>query len=154
MVSPKATNFQEKLSNSAAVWQSSKLWIGSYPLPVEVLSGDYKQKRLLEALIESNVITDHLSILRRAHGSVLIRHIVRYPCQLYRLSPLRMESVFLPDSPVEAKFLNEQDRLVAIERLRMNQMGVMSRIWKWDHLRESFLDIKTWFWFALIFSIS
>jgi MFS family permease len=62
--------------------------------------------------------------------------------------------VFLPDSPIEAKFLNERDKLIAVERLRMNQMGVMSRTWKWEHLRESFLDPKTWCWFALIFSIS
>jgi hypothetical protein len=67
---------------------------------------------------------------------------------------LSLISVFLPDSPVEAKFLNENDKLIAIERLRMNQMGVMSRTWKWDHLKESFLDLKTWFWFALIISIS
>lgn len=63
-------------------------------------------------------------------------------------------SVFLPDSPVEAKFLNDHDKLLAIERLRMNQMGVMSREWKWAHLKESFFDPKTWCWFALIFSIS
>ncbi len=58
---------------------------------------------------------------------------------------LTIVSVFLPDSPVEAKFLNENEKLIAIERLRMNQMGVMSRTWKWDHLKESILDVKTWF---------
>lgn len=60
----------------------------------------------------------------------------------------------MPDSPVEAKFLNEHDKLLAVERLRANQMGVVSTIWKWDHAIESLLDLKTWFWFALIFSIS
>lgn len=55
---------------------------------------------------------------------------------------------------MEAKFLKGDDKLIAIERLRANQMGVASRVWKWDHLLESFLDIKTWFWFAMIFSIS
>jgi len=62
--------------------------------------------------------------------------------------------VFLPDSPVEAKFLGDQDKLIAIERLRMNQMGVMSREWRWDHVREAMADLKTWCWFALLFSIS
>ncbi|KAK6213140.1 Major facilitator superfamily transporter [Colletotrichum higginsianum IMI 349063] len=62
--------------------------------------------------------------------------------------------LYMPDSPVEAKFLNDHDKLIAIERLRMNQQGVMSREWRWDHLKESLLDIKTWFWFALVFSIS
>jgi len=34
---------------------------------------------------------------------------------------------FLPDSPMEAKFLDDHEKLIALERLRMNQMGVMSR---------------------------
>jgi hypothetical protein len=62
--------------------------------------------------------------------------------------------VFMPDSPVEAKFLNARDKLVAIERLRMNQMGVMSREWRWDHVKEAIIDLKTWCWFALLLSIS
>ncbi|GME22857.1 Major facilitator superfamily [Neofusicoccum parvum] len=62
--------------------------------------------------------------------------------------------VFMPDSPMEAKFLKGDDKLIAIERLRANQMGVASREWKWDHVRETFLDLKTWLWFALIISIS
>ncbi|KAI2469060.1 MFS general substrate transporter [Annulohypoxylon bovei var. microspora] len=61
---------------------------------------------------------------------------------------------FMPDSPVEAKFLNDHDKQVAIERLRMNQMGVISREWRNDHLKEALLDPKSWFWFALMFSIS
>jgi hypothetical protein len=65
-----------------------------------------------------------------------------------------MYSIVMPDSPMEAKFLKGDDKLIAIERLRANQMGVASRVWKWDHLLESFLDMKTWFWFAMIFSIS
>jgi hypothetical protein len=65
-----------------------------------------------------------------------------------------MHSIVMPDSPMEAKFLKGDDKLIAIERLRANQMGVASRVWKWEHLLESFLDMKTWFWFAMIFSIS
>jgi len=63
-------------------------------------------------------------------------------------------SLYLPDSPVDAKFLNDHDKLIALERLRANQMGVVSTEWKWEHVIESLLDIKTWCWFALIFSIS
>ncbi|KUJ08932.1 allantoate permease [Mollisia scopiformis] len=61
---------------------------------------------------------------------------------------------FLPDSPVDAKFLNDHDKFLAVERLRANQMGVVSTVWKWEHVTESLLDVKTWCWFALIFSIS
>ncbi|RDW88008.1 hypothetical protein BP6252_00040 [Coleophoma cylindrospora] len=62
--------------------------------------------------------------------------------------------LIMPDSPVEARFLSEEEKLMAIERLRANQMGVVSTEWRWGHVYESFADIKTWLWFALIFSIS
>ncbi|KAH6972906.1 major facilitator superfamily domain-containing protein [Ilyonectria sp. MPI-CAGE-AT-0026] len=61
---------------------------------------------------------------------------------------------YMPDSPAEAKFLSKHDKLIAIERLRMNQTGVMTREWRWDHLWEMIRDVKTWLWFALTFSIS
>lgn len=62
--------------------------------------------------------------------------------------------LFMADSPVDAKFLNDHDKVLAVERLRDNQMGVVSTEWKWDHVIDSLLDFKTWCWFALIFSIS
>jgi hypothetical protein len=60
----------------------------------------------------------------------------------------------MPDSPVEAKFLSEDEKLIAVERLRMNQMGVASRVWKWEHVLEAVLDIKTWLWFSMLTAIS
>ncbi|KAK4942597.1 hypothetical protein LTR10_017726 [Elasticomyces elasticus] len=60
----------------------------------------------------------------------------------------------LPDSPVSARFLNDEDKLVAIERLRANNQGIEGNQWKWSHVREAALDIKTWLWGAMMFSIS
>ncbi|KXJ90136.1 major facilitator superfamily transporter [Microdochium bolleyi] len=62
--------------------------------------------------------------------------------------------IFMPDSPIEARFLNDHEKLIAIERLRVNQMGVASHEWRPDHLKETLLDLKTWLWFALSLSIS
>ena len=62
--------------------------------------------------------------------------------------------LFMPDSPMEAKFLNDIEKLIAVERLRMNQMGVASRVWKWDHVMEAFLDVKTWLWFSMLTAVS
>ncbi|KAI4869679.1 MFS general substrate transporter [Hypoxylon rubiginosum] len=62
--------------------------------------------------------------------------------------------VFMPDSPMEAKYLSERERIIAVERLRANQMGVASRQWKWDHVKETFMDVKTLLWFLLIVAIS
>ncbi|KAI1075022.1 MFS general substrate transporter [Whalleya microplaca] len=60
----------------------------------------------------------------------------------------------MPDSPMEAKYLNERERLISVERLRANQMGVASRQWRWDHVKETFTDFKTLLWFILVTSIS
>jgi hypothetical protein len=61
---------------------------------------------------------------------------------------------FMPDSPMEAKFLDDHEKLIAVERLRMNQMGVASRVWKWDHVLEAFIDPKTWLWFSMLTAVS
>lgn len=60
----------------------------------------------------------------------------------------------MPDSPMEAKFLGEREKVIAVERLRANQMGIISREWRWDHVWETLLDVKTWIWFILIIAIS
>lgn len=62
--------------------------------------------------------------------------------------------VLMPDSPMETKFMSEREKLIAVERLRANQTGVASRKWRWDHVWETLLDLKTWLWFVLIVAIS
>lgn len=61
---------------------------------------------------------------------------------------------FLPDSPMTARFFTEDDRLIAIERLRDNQQGVENDKWNWAHVREALMDFKTWMWGFMMFSIS
>lgn len=36
----------------------------------------------------------------------------------------------------------------------MNQQGIENHEWKWDHVKEACLDLKSWLWFALMMSIS
>ncbi len=62
--------------------------------------------------------------------------------------------IYMPDSPMEAKYLRQREKVVAVERLRANQMGVESRHWRWDHVLETMVDLKTWCWFVAIVSIS
>ncbi|GFF83921.1 uncharacterized transporter C757.13 [Aspergillus lentulus] len=62
--------------------------------------------------------------------------------------------IFMPDSPMEAKCLSDREKVIAVERLRANQMGIISRKWRWDHVCETFYDLKTWCWFFLVVSIS
>ncbi|KXT01426.1 hypothetical protein AC578_9507 [Pseudocercospora eumusae] len=65
-------------------------------------------------------------------------------------------SVFLwmPDSPMTAKFLTEPEKVVAVERLRSNQMGIVTRKWRWDHVLEVFYDLKTYCWFFIVAAVS
>ncbi|TKA62601.1 hypothetical protein B0A55_11105 [Friedmanniomyces simplex] len=62
--------------------------------------------------------------------------------------------IFLPDSPMQARFLTADEKLIAIERLRMNQQGISSGEWRWDHVRDCLLDLKTWLWVAMLTAIS
>jgi MFS family permease len=75
-------------------------------------------------------------------------------CGLLTVCYSALVFIFLPDSPIDAKFFTEHDKLLSVERLRANQMGVVSNVWKWDHAKEVALDPKTYCWFALIFSVS
>ena len=36
----------------------------------------------------------------------------------------------------------------------MNQMGLSSGVWRWEHVVECVLDFKTWLWFALLTAVS
>ena len=62
--------------------------------------------------------------------------------------------IWLPDSPMKARFLSQEEKLIAIERLRMNQQGIASGTWRWDHVWECLLDPKTWIWTALLTAVS
>lgn len=57
----------------------------------------------------------------------------------------------LPNSPTTAKFLNKgSDRLIALERIRENNTGTKSNVWKWDQAWETVKDPKTYIW-AMMF---
>lgn len=36
----------------------------------------------------------------------------------------------------------------------MNQQGIENHEWKWEHVKEACMDLKSWLWFALMLSIS
>ncbi|KAI7188100.1 hypothetical protein KC352_g22126 [Hortaea werneckii] len=48
-----------------------------------------------------------------------------------------------------ARFLSEEDKPKAIERLRANQTGTGTREFKWSHILEMFLEPKTFLWIGL-----
>jgi MFS family permease len=50
----------------------------------------------------------------------------------------------LPSSPVSAWFLTQDERVVAVERMRYGQTGIRCQKLKWSQIKESILDVKVW----------
>lgn len=58
----------------------------------------------------------------------------------------------LPDSPIDAKFLTEEERKIAVERLKDNQAGFKSNEIDRVQILEAFKDVQTWLLAILIFA--
>ncbi|TFY71367.1 hypothetical protein EVG20_g1640 [Dentipellis fragilis] len=52
--------------------------------------------------------------------------------------------LFFPDSPTTAWFLTPEERVTAVQRIRVNQAGVENKVWKRDQAIETLKDPKTW----------
>jgi len=50
---------------------------------------------------------------------------------------------FLDSDVASARFFNDHEKAQAIERLRANQTGTGSNEFKWDQVKEIFIDPKT-----------
>ncbi|PYH32952.1 vitamin H transporter [Aspergillus neoniger CBS 115656] len=65
---------------------------------------------------------------------------------------LSLVFIFLmPDTPMQAWFMNDEDRLKAVTRVRMNMTGIKSSEFKWRQCTEALLDAKTWLFCAITF---
>ncbi|KAG9004374.1 hypothetical protein FRB90_010951 [Tulasnella sp. 427] len=53
----------------------------------------------------------------------------------------------MPNNPATARFLNEDEKINVIKRIRINQNGVEAKVWKRYQFIEAFTDPKTWFFF-------
>ena len=52
--------------------------------------------------------------------------------------------LFLPDSPMQAHFLTAEEKIAALERVRLDQAGVHNKHIKRYQIIETFKDIRTW----------
>lgn len=61
----------------------------------------------------------------------------------------------IPDSQLNARWLSKEDRVLAVERVRVNQQGIGNKHFKWYQLKEALLDPLTWafFFYALVADI-
>ncbi|KAJ5809390.1 uncharacterized protein N7503_001608 [Penicillium pulvis] len=56
---------------------------------------------------------------------------------------------FLPDLPSTARFLNERERAIALDRIAGNRQGVKNHQFKWDQVWQAARDPKTWLLFVM-----
>lgn len=61
-------------------------------------------------------------------------------------------SFFIPDAPTDAWFLTPEERLAAVERLRVGQTGIRNHAIKGDQVREALLDPTVWLVFVMMAS--
>jgi hypothetical protein len=60
---------------------------------------------------------------------------------------------FPPDNPVVAKFLSQDERVLAVERMRAGQTGIASRKFKAYQVKEALLDVETWAFVVISFCV-
>ncbi|KZZ88165.1 Major facilitator superfamily domain, general substrate transporter [Moelleriella libera RCEF 2490] len=62
----------------------------------------------------------------------------------------------LPDNPMNAHFLTEEEKFHATKRLANNRTGIATKDsrWKWDQALESVLDVKVWLVFSYNLAIN
>jgi ACS family allantoate permease-like MFS transporter len=50
----------------------------------------------------------------------------------------------MPDSQLNARWLSKEDRILAVERVRVNQQGIGNKHFKFYQVREALVDPLTW----------
>lgn len=62
--------------------------------------------------------------------------------------------IFLPNDPMNAIFLNKEQKYHAVQRLAKNKTGIVNKKFKIDQAKEAFLDPKTWLLFFFNIAIN
>ena len=51
---------------------------------------------------------------------------------------------FLPDTPMKAKFLSEDEKIILLEHVSVNQTGIDNKHFQWSHIWEGCRDFQIW----------
>ncbi|KAL1962752.1 hypothetical protein VTN77DRAFT_9206 [Rasamsonia byssochlamydoides] len=62
--------------------------------------------------------------------------------------------IYLPDTPMNAWFLSDQEKYYAILRLAENKTGIVNKDWKREQAVEAVIDPKTWILFLFNVAIN
>ncbi len=59
--------------------------------------------------------------------------------------------LFLPDSPVQAKWATPEEKVKYVERVRKNDQGIKQKVWRREQAFEVLRDPLPWLLFLMIF---
>lgn len=62
--------------------------------------------------------------------------------------------MYLPDTPMNAWFLNDEEKFHTISRLMENKTGIVNKTWKREQALEAAIDPKTWVIFLFNIAIN
>lgn len=89
----------------------------------------------------------------------LHKHMDRYPIEAWKLIFIITGSItiflgiliffHIPNKPTQAWFLNDREKRLVVERIRINQQGFGNKHFKKYQFIEAMLDIKTWLYFLI-----
>ncbi|MCO5565229.1 hypothetical protein L7F22_018902 [Adiantum nelumboides] len=59
-------------------------------------------------------------------------------------------TLFMPNNPMAASFLNEREKRIALERVRDNASGTAQRHFKWSQVKEAVFELRIWLVLAFV----
>jgi hypothetical protein len=62
--------------------------------------------------------------------------------------------LLLPSHITTARFLNDEQKYLALERIRLNNTGTQNTNFQWAQVRECLLDPKQWGFAVMVFCVS
>lgn len=62
--------------------------------------------------------------------------------------------LLFPDSPMKARFLTDRERHIAVLRVRSNNTGIQTRVWKMHQVWDALKDPQTWLLTIIKFAIA
>lgn len=87
------------------------------------------------------ILDDNAGVLAGGINSWKWLHII---CTLLTFSVFVPLFIFLPNSPLDAKWLSTEEKVHTIEIIRETHAGITNSTFKWSQVRESFTDLKSW----------
>lgn len=93
---------------------------------------------------------DNVGVLVGGISSWKWLHII---CVVITLAVFVPLVLFLPNSPVDAKWLSTEEKVHTIAMIRRERAGISNSTFKWSQVRECFTDLKSWlFIFHMFFN--